>query len=44
MERLQAVQNRGLRLIVGHDWHKPIDKIHSDLEMIKLKASLSTSI
>jgi len=38
MKRRQAVQNRVLRLIGGYDWYTSTraDRIHSDLEMIKL--------
>ena len=38
MQRLQVVQNRTLRLIGGYDWYTRIDRMHSDLEIPKLKS------
>ena len=38
MHRLQAVQNRALRLVDGYDRYTRIDKMHLELEMIKPKS------
>ena len=38
MRRLQAVQNRALRLIGGYDRYTRNDVMHSDLEIVKLKS------
>ena len=38
MKRIQAVQNRALRLIGRYDWYTRADKLHSDLEIIKIKS------
>ena len=38
MLRLQAVQNRALRLIGGYDRYTRNDFIHSDLQIVKLKS------
>ena len=38
MKHLQAVQIRSLRLTVGYDCYTRINKIHSYLEIIKLKS------
>ena len=38
MQRLQVVQNRALRLIGGYDWYTWAGKLHSDLEITKLKS------
>jgi hypothetical protein len=38
MLRLQAVQNRALRLIGGYDRYTRNDVMHSDLEIVKLKS------
>jgi hypothetical protein len=38
MRRLQAVQNRALRLIGGYDRYTRNDGMHSDLEIVKLKS------
>ena len=37
MNRLQAVQNRGLRLIGSYDRYIRLDKMHSELEIISSK-------
>ena len=38
LQCLQVVQNRALRLIGGYDWYTRINKMHSDLEIPKLKS------
>ena len=38
MKRLQTVQNRALRFIGGYDRYTRTKKMHSDLEIIKLKS------
>ena len=40
-QRLQVVQNRALRLIGGYDWYTRINKMHSDLEIPKLKSFIN---
>ena len=37
MERLQGVQNMTLRLIGGYFRHMPIEKLHLDLEIPRLR-------
>ena len=38
MNRLQAAQNRALRLIGSYDRYTRLEKMHSELEMIELKS------
>ena len=38
LNRLQAVQNRALRLIGSYDWYTRLDKMHLESEIIKLKS------
>ena len=38
MRRLQAVQNRALRLIGGYDRYSRNDVMHSDLEIVMLES------
>ena len=44
MQRLQVVQNMALRLIGGYDWYARINKMHSDLEIPKLKKTFGFEI
>ena len=38
MKRQKPVQNRALRLIGRYDWYARADKMHSHLEILKLKS------
>ena len=41
MKRLQAGENRTLRLIRGYGWYTRNDKKHSDLQVIKVKSFMN---
>ena len=41
IQRLQGILNRALRYIGGYDWYIRVYKIHSDLQIIRLKALLN---
>ena len=38
MKYLQAVQNRALTFIGGYNWYTQANKMHSNLEVIKLES------